>query len=46
MERLRFVQEFKLEAMRLIRDRGGLVYAGIRRPEGASDAAAQLGDGV
>ena len=46
MERRRFTREFKLEAVRLIRDRGRLVRAGIRGPEGASDAVAQLGEGV
>ena len=46
MERRRFTREFKLEAVRLIRDRGCLVRPGIRRSEGASDATAQLGEGV
>jgi transposase-like protein len=36
----KFTREFKLEAVRLIRGSRGLVCAGIRRPEGASDAAA------
>src|SRR5215216_7815990 len=44
MERRKFTREFKLEAVRLIKDRGGVVCAGVARPEGASDAAAQLGD--
>ena len=46
MERRRFTREFKLEAVRLIRDRGVSVSAGIARPEGAPDPAAQLGEGA
>jgi transposase-like protein len=46
MERRRFTREFKLEAVRLIRDQRGVVGAGIARPEGASDATAQLGEGI
>ena len=44
MERRKFTREFKLEAVRLIKDRGDVVCAGVARPEGASDSAGQLGD--
>jgi len=44
MERRKFTREFKLEAVRLIKDRGDVVCAGVARPEGASDSAGQLSD--
>lgn len=46
MERRRFTREFKLEAMKLIRDRGVSVCAGRARPGCASVGAADLGEGV
>jgi transposase-like protein len=35
MERRQFTREFKLEAVRLITDRGVSLCAGVRRPRGA-----------
>jgi transposase-like protein len=45
MERRRFTREFKLEAVRLIKDRGVSYARASQELEGASDAAAQLGEG-
>src|SRR3989337_2138972 len=46
MERRKFTREFKLEAVRLIRDRGVVVCAGRARLGGAPVTAAQLGEVV
>ena len=45
MERRKFAREFKLEAVRLIRDRGFIVYASVAGPR-AHIAAALLGGEV
>jgi transposase-like protein len=46
MERRKFTREFKLEAVRLIKDRG-VSYMQAAQDFGCpSDAAAQLGEGV
>jgi hypothetical protein len=42
MERRQFTREFKLEAVRLIKER--VVCAGVGRPRRLSDAIAQLGE--
>ena len=44
MERRQFTREFKLEAVRLIKQRGVLVCAGVKRSWCSSDPAAQLGE--
>ena len=46
MERRRFTREFKLEAVRLIRERGVSYVAGVARSGRASVGAAQLGEGA
>lgn len=45
MERRQFTREFKLEAVRLIKQRG-VSCAGVGRPGSSSDAIAQLGEAV
>ena len=44
MERRKFTREFKLEAVRLIKERG-VSYAQAAQDLGVHDAAAQLGAG-
>ncbi len=45
MERRKFTREFKLEAVKLITERGVTVCAGLAGSGGAPDAAAQMGQG-
>ena len=45
-ETRKFTREFKLEAVRLIKERGVDVYAGLARPWGASVTVARLGEGA
>lgn len=44
MERRQFTREFKLEAVRLIKQRGVSYAQASKRPWGSSDPAAQLGE--
>jgi transposase-like protein len=46
MEGRRFTREFKLEAVRLIRDRGVSYAQASQDLKDASAAAAQLGEGI
>jgi transposase-like protein len=46
MERRKFTREFKLEAVRLIRDRGVSYTQAARDLQRASVTAAQLGEGL
>jgi len=46
MQRRKFAREFKLEAVKLIRDRGVSYAQASQRLGRASDAAAQLGEVV
>jgi hypothetical protein len=46
MERRKFTREFKLEAVRLIKEQRGRVYPGLAGSWCAPVAAAQLGENV
>ena len=45
MERRKFTREFKLEAVKLITERGVKVAQALAGPGGAPDAAAPMGQG-